>query len=142
MNEINLRQTYSIDHNVLSEVTQQTLMNPPPTLDYFWTKGVRVQGRVFLSLLASALPDSVSKVDAQAVIALATPALRRQLVASQSHLASTIEELTAGDWLENENGSLRFKADLLRLWMQREHPPSNVELEISYPAVRELEYGV
>jgi hypothetical protein len=117
-------------------------MNPPPTLDYFWNKGVRVQGRVFLSLLASVLADEDARVSVQDVIDAASPALRRQLVASQNHLVHTLEQLISGDWLDDERGLIRFKADLLRLWLKREHPPNNVEVEILYPVVREVEYGV
>jgi hypothetical protein len=142
VNEINRRQTYNIDQTVLNEVVTQALMNPPPTLDYFWNKGVRVQGRVFLSLLASVLADEDARVSVQDVIDAASPALRRQLVASQNHLVHTLEQLISGDWLDDERGLIRFKADLLRLWLKREHPPNNVEVEILYPVVREVEYGV
>lgn len=142
VNEINQRQTHAVDGDVLAEVVVQVLMNPPPTLDYFWTKGIRVQARVFLSLLASALPEADARAGVQDVIDLASPALRTQLVSSKSRLATTIEELVSGDWLDAEGGRIRFKADLLRLWLQREHPPTTVEIEVRYPPVRELEYDV
>jgi hypothetical protein len=140
VNELNSRHSYTADRNVLDEVMNYTLQNPPPTFDYFWDKGLRPQGRVFLSILASLLTAPDERLPAQAVIDAASPALRAQLIASKSRLADTLEELSRGDWLEGSDGQTRFKVDLLRLWVQREHPPSNVEVGIRYPAVAEAQY--
>jgi hypothetical protein len=140
VNELNSRRSYTADRNVLDEVLTYTLQNPPPTFDYFWNKGVRPQGRVFLSILASLLTAPDERRTAQAVVDAATQALRAQLTASKSRLADTLQELSRGDWLEDSDGQIRFKVDLLRLWVQREHPPSNVEVAIRYPAVAEAQY--
>ena len=38
VNELNSRRSYTADRNVLDEVMNYTMQNPPPTFDYFWNK--------------------------------------------------------------------------------------------------------
>lgn len=140
VNALNARRSCDADDTALQEVFDQVLQNPPPPLDYFWSTFLREQGRVFLSLLAHALPNEAARVTTQHVVDSASAELRSRLVSAKWQLSKTVGSLTTGDWLDDEGGQLRFRIDLLRLWLQHEHPPANVEIELKYPAKLEPAY--
>jgi len=104
----------------LDYIVSDLVENPLPQMLYFW-EGLSDSEKITLSLLASALSDSESYVNAKEIEDV-IESNDYDVTISASDLRKSLESLRSSDALQREGReSYRYRADLFRLWVEHEH---------------------
>ena len=119
-----LRQA-TVTDQIVEDVITRILDNPPPQLDFAWDQ-LSELNRVLLRGIASALATPDAFVDLQNAINALPPDYQEGLPRQRHRLHNALVSLIHRDWLEHAHDGYRLKVDLYRLWVRREHPPSQL----------------
>jgi HAMP domain-containing protein len=130
---LNLKREFAFDLQSLSYVVEDVLNNPPPPLSHVWDNFSSAE-KLAVSALAQALPDNDVFLSPAEILA-ALPSDLRSDVVDPAVLRTCLNQLTRDDWVEADRDSYRFRIDLFRLWLLREHSVWQVadELQRSSP---------
>jgi hypothetical protein len=117
---LNHKRDFAVSSTQLNEILDQVLENPPPPLNHVWD-GFSQQEKLAAATLAYVLKDASQYVHVQA-IEERVPAEIREQIPETTSFVNGCERLCREDWLEkNSSMEYRFRVDLLRLWIAREH---------------------
>src|SRR5262245_17666505 len=117
---LNQKRDFAIASEQLSEIVDQVLQNPPPPLNHVWD-GFSYQEKLVSATLAYVLkePEQYAQID---TIHERVPAEIREQLTEPASLISACDHLCKEDWLERDALAVyRFRVDLLRMWIAREH---------------------
>jgi hypothetical protein len=114
-----------VTHQIVNEVVNRVLDNPPPQLDYAWDQLPNL-GSILVRGVAAAITKPEDFVDLQNAINTLPPDYREELPRKRHRMHNALVSLIHRDWLEHSDQGYRFKIDLYRLWVKREHPPTQL----------------
>ena len=117
---LNHKRDFAIASEQLSEILDQVLQNPPPPLNHVWD-GFSYQEKLVSATLAYVLkePEQYAQID---IIHDRVPAEIREQLPEPASLINACDHLCKEDWLESSTFAVyRFRVDLLRMWIAREH---------------------
>ena len=120
VDHLNQKRDFAVGGTELAAVLDQILQNPPPPLNHVW-EGFSHHERIATAMLAYVLKDSEQYADLAAISDLVPSDLRTE-IPELADLVNACDRLCREDWIEK--GLLtkyRFRIDLLRLWIAREH---------------------
>lgn len=119
---LNSRRERNVGEAVVSEVVHRVLDNPPPQLDHAWHQ-LPERARLLAIALASALAEPEAYVDLMNACNELALEVREPLLKARHELNKARDLLIHRDWIErDETAGYRFRIDMYRLWLQREHP--------------------
>jgi hypothetical protein len=118
---LNERHDFHVSLDKLSEVVELVLNNPPPPLTYMW-KSLSSLEKTTVAGIAQALSDADGHADVDQIIGGLPPELV-ELAEGRANVAGALNQLRREDWIEThrDQSKCRFRLDLLRLWIRREH---------------------
>ena len=117
---VNNKRDFAIGSEQLFEIVEQVLQNPPPPLNHVWD-GFSQQEKIASAALAYVLKDPAEYEDVQILRDRMPDELRAQIPEAAS-LVVACDHLCREDWLEKRSSTeYRFRLDLLRLWIARDH---------------------
>jgi hypothetical protein len=128
VDSLNLKREFAFDQKGLVEVIEDVLNNPPPPLSHVW-ESLGPSEKVAASALAFALSDNKAFLSPAEVLD-ATPIELRSEIVDRPALRTSWNHLMRDDWVEAGGDSYRFRIDLFRLWLLREHSVWQVADEI------------
>jgi len=114
-----------VTHSVVNDVINRILDNPPPQLDYGWEQLPEL-ARVLLCGMAATIANAAEFVDVQNAINALPSDYQEGLPPKRHRIHNVLITLLHRDWLEQKDHGYRFKVDLYRLWVKREHPPTQL----------------
>jgi hypothetical protein len=130
---LNLKREFAFGLENLREVLDEVLNNPPPPLNHVWENFTASQ-KVATSTLAQAIPDETVFLTPDTILEAAPKELRPELP-DVSVLRRSLNSLLHDDWVESDGPGYRFRIDLLRLWLLREHSVWQVADELQRSSV-------
>jgi HAMP domain-containing protein len=117
---LNHKRDFAVASLQLNEILDQVLQNPPPPLNHVWD-GFSNQEKMAAATLAYVLKEPSQYAQVEEIHERIPVEIRRQLPET-SNFISACDHLCREDWLEkNTTMQYRFRVDLLRLWIAREH---------------------
>jgi hypothetical protein len=117
---LNQKHDFSVGYPQFVETVELVLNNPPPPLNHVWESFTRVQ-KVAAAGLAQALTDDAEYATPEKILE-ALPAELHPVAADAVGFRSALDDLRHEDWVEkNPPEGYRFRIDLFRLWLRREH---------------------
>ena len=117
---VNNKRDFAIGSEQLFEIVEQVLQNPPPPLNHVWD-GFSQQEKIASAALAYVLKDPAEYEDVQILRDRMPDELRAQIPEAASMVVAC-DHLCREDWLEKRSSTeYRFRLDLLRLWIARDH---------------------
>jgi HAMP domain-containing protein len=135
VDQLNYKQESIAGLPQLNETIKLCLNNPPPPLAYVWSTTFTPMQQAACAALAHQLTDEEDFRNAEDLI-VELPNEVRQLFANNAGLHGALENLVENDWLERgDAGDYRFRVDLLRLWIKREHSIWHLAEELQGGAV-------
>lgn len=108
---LNDRHTRVASVEILTQVTDQLLIEPPLPLDDLWAGSTPLQCWI-MAELARVLSDPDAAVTADSLMVAAEHA--------PTAIVAELRRLTASEILEELSGRYRFPVDLMRLWIRKE----------------------
>ena len=129
VNELNAKRDPNVTTEVFDTVVDQVLQDPPPTLEYFWDS-LRLPVKIAIAALAALLDTEHEAASLDAAYAALPRVLLEEIESQRVLLSGGISRLLSGNWLLMDGEHYRFRIDLLRLWLRREHPIAQLEYEI------------
>jgi hypothetical protein len=117
---LNQQKNFAVTADGLSEILDQVLQNPPPPLNYVWDE-FTPQEKLASASLAYVLKNPAQYAGVDAIHNRIPHELREQLPAPVSFV-NACDHLCREDWLESGSATeYRFRVDLFRMWIAREH---------------------
>jgi hypothetical protein len=117
---LNHKRDFAVASEQLFEILDQVLQNPPPPLNHVWD-GFSNQEKLASAALAYILKDSSQYADLTEIQSRMPDELREQIPELASFI-NACDHLCREDWLEKTASiQYRFRVDLLRMWIAREH---------------------
>lgn len=117
---LNHKMDFAVGSEQLFEIVEQVLHNPPPPLNQVWD-GFSQQEKFTSAALAYILKDPAQYQDVQTLRDRMPAELRAQIPEAASMVVAC-DHLCREDWLEKRSSAeYRFRVDLLRLWIARDH---------------------
>jgi hypothetical protein len=117
---LNEKREFAVALPQLSEIVGLVLNNPPPPLNHLW-ENLSLPEKTGVAGLAHVLTGEDQYASIETVIEN-MPAELRAEAGDPVTFRSALDHLGREDWLErNDRGAYRFRLDLLRLWIGREH---------------------
>jgi HAMP domain-containing protein len=131
---LNQKRDFAVASEQLHEILDQVLLNPPPPLNHVWD-GFSHHAKLACSTLAYVLKDPTEYAELETIHDAIPSELRTQIPDSAS-LITACDHLCHEDWLERGPFTVyRFRVDLLRMWIAREHSIWQVTDELKRSAV-------
>jgi hypothetical protein len=133
---LNEKSAGCVDRNVVRQVVDRALENPPPALLYRWNS-FSVSEKLLLAALAALLKTPASYASWEHLdrsIQSLPREYREGLDAARNRML--LESLRLCDVLDRDQNRYRFTMDLMRRWIQAEHNVWNVLNEIKRPPAR------
>jgi hypothetical protein len=131
---LNQKRDFAIAAPQLNEILDQVLHNPPPPLNHVWD-GFSYPEKMAAATLAYLIKDPSQYVEVE-WIRERIPAEIREQIPESSVFINACDHLCREDWLEkNASMQYRFRVDLLRLWIAREHSVWQVADDVKRGAV-------
>jgi hypothetical protein len=112
----------------VSTVLERVLLDPPPPLDFSW-ESLSDVGKAVAAAMAHALTDSSATVSRDAIAQAMPESMRKVLAKTRARFRQKFHRaLTTltDEWVESSQHGFRFRSELVRLWIRREHPVSQV----------------
>jgi HAMP domain-containing protein len=132
---LNQKRDFAVGPAQLSEIFDQVLQNPPPPLNHVWDSFSHHE-KLASAILAYALKDAAQYADLQ-VIRENVPLELQKHVPDLGTLINACDHLCRDDWMERDlSGKCRFRVDLLRMWISRDHSIWQVTDELRRSAAR------
>ena len=103
----------------------RVLDNPPPQLDYAWEQLPEL-AQVVVRGIATAISSPDHSVDLQNAINALPSDYQEGLQRHRDRSHNALGTLIHHDWVERADQRYRLKVDLYRLWIEREHPPTQL----------------
>jgi HAMP domain-containing protein len=117
---LNHKRDFAVGPEQLYEILDQVLQSPPPPLNHVWD-GFSRQQKLASATLAYVLKDATQYADLSG-IHVKIPAELQEQIPDLSSLINACEHLCREDWMERGSSTeYRFRVDLLRMWISREH---------------------
>jgi hypothetical protein len=117
---LNHKRDFAVAAEQLHEILDQVLQNPPPPLNHVWD-GFSYPEKLAAAILAYALKEPSQYTHVEDIYQRVPAEIRGQLPETAT-LIKACDQLCREDWLErNSSTQYRFRVDLLRLWIAREH---------------------
>jgi hypothetical protein len=117
---LNQKREFAVGAEQLVKVVQIVLNNPPPPLNHVW-ESFSIPEKIAATITANELDSEVDYLGVEEMLA-ALPEELSPHAGNRVNLISAVENLVHEDWVErSEEGKYRFRVDLLRLWIRREH---------------------
>ena len=117
---LNQNHEFAVGGEQLAKAVQTVLNNPPPPLNHVW-EGFSIHEKIAATAMASELYNEVDYIGVEE-IQKTLPDELSALVGNRVDLVRALEKLVHEDWVErSEQGKYRYRIDLLRLWIRREH---------------------
>ncbi len=117
---LNQNHEFAVGAEQLSEVVEIVLNNPPPPLHHVW-ESFSTPEKIAATITANELDNEMDYIGVEEMMK-AIPEELSALSGNRVNFISAVEGLVREDWVErSEQGKYRFRIDLLRLWMRREH---------------------
>ncbi len=117
---LNQNREFAVGKEQLAKVVRTVLDNPPPPLNHVWESFALLE-KIAVATAAHVIDNEKDYVGREEILT-AIPDDLRSLSVDQANLLSALENLIREDWMErSEEGAFRFRIDLLRLWIRREH---------------------
>jgi hypothetical protein len=122
---LNQRQVCTVTPDVYADVRAHLVDNPPPQLEHAWNQLGELP-QLLVCAFAAALPDEDATADLQNALLTLPGAQQERLRRQKTPVHNALRSLEHKDWLEQSPPGFRFRADLCRLWIVREHPPAQL----------------
>jgi hypothetical protein len=117
---LNQNHQFAVGNEQLDKVMQTVLNNPPPPLNHVW-ESLSTTEKIAAAIAAHEI-DSESDFIEVEQMPDSLPVELKAFSGSRVNLISALENLVHEEWMErSEEGKYRFRIDLLRLWIRREH---------------------
>jgi hypothetical protein len=117
---LNHKHDFAVAVPQLNEIVDQVLQNPPPPLNHVWD-GFSQQEKIVAATLAYVLKESSQYTSVEQIHERIPAEIRAQMPESTNFISAS-DHLCREDWLEKNSAmEYRFRVDLLRLWIAREH---------------------
>ena len=117
---LNQNHEFAVGDEQLAQVVQMVLNNPPPPLSHVWDSFSKPQ-KIAATVTADALDNENDCVGVEELLN-AMPAELNAHSGNRVSFLGAMESLVHEYWMEkSDQGTYRFRIDLLRLWIRREH---------------------
>ncbi len=117
---LNQKHEFSVGDEQLTKVVQMVLNNPPPPLHHVW-ESFSIPEKIAATIAANELDNETDYIGVEEML-IVVPGELRDLSGNRMSFLGAVESLVHQDWVErSEQGEYRFRIDLLRLWIRREH---------------------
>lgn len=117
---LNNKHEFAMGQEQLAQVVEKVLNHPPPPLNHVWDSFSAAE-KTAATLAANAIGGPEAYADVESMLH-DLPAEIASLSGNRVNFINAVESLVREDWMErSEHESYRFKVDLLRLWIRREH---------------------
>lgn len=117
---LNQNHEFAVGDEQLAQVLQMVLNNPPPPLSHVWDSFSKPQ-KIAATVTANALDNENDCVGVEELLN-AMPVELNAHSGSRVSFLGAMESLVHEYWMEkSDQGTYRFRIDLLRLWIRREH---------------------
>jgi len=136
---LNQQHQVRVTQPLLSDVITRVLDNPPPQLEYGWEQLPEL-GKVLVCGMAATITNADEYVGVQDAINALPPDYQQGLPPKRHRTHNALVTLIHRDWLEQTDRGYRFKVDLYRLWLKREHPPTQLS-EFSWEKISKGPYA-
>lgn len=117
---LNNNHEFAMGREQLAKVVETVLNHPPPPLNHVW-ESFSVAEKIAATLAANRIDSPEASADVESMRKALPPELA-PLSGNRVNFIKALENLVREDWMErSEHEKYRFKVDLLRLWIRREH---------------------
>ncbi|MEJ2109632.1 MAG: ATP-binding protein [Acidobacteriota bacterium] len=132
---LNQNHEFAVGSDQLDKITQIVMENPPPPLNHVWESFSRIE-KLSIAVTANCLDNDVDFMGIEEMME-SMPDEMREPVGKKANFLSAMESLVHQNWVEkSDRGSYRFRIDLLRLWLRREHTVWHLADELQQGTLR------